>query len=289
MVSSSFQEWESVPTSNLTFLDDGLLPINVDEASEYNPYGSGAEPVNAVIFDEQGAIIQELLGAGQQFSILGWASPFSDVSGTELVGFVSLMNGSLATSRDDFQSTVVHEFGHSLGLDHTQINLQFAGNGISADDVNIPTMYPTDSDDNTVMSELNPDDIAWVSKFYPSSQFDQEYGSITGTLSRSDGSPVFGANVVAVRQDSPLLHVYSCVTGYLDDGTSLFEIPVTPGEYRLQIEPINPRFRRGSSVGPFAESSTSLSFQNPVLVKVFTDNINVTAGNSADAGDLEAD
>lgn len=289
MVEESFDQWESVATSELTFDNEGSLPINVNEASEYIPFDSGQEATNAVIFDEGGIIIQQLLGLGQHSNILGWAAPFQDASGTELVGFVSLMNGFLAVSRDDFQSTVVHEFGHSIGLDHTQINSEFVGNGINADDVNIPTMYPTDSDDNTVMSLLNPDDLAWVSKFYQSSSFALSYGEITGTLVRADGSVVQGANVLAIRQDDPLLEVYSCVSDFLADGTGTFEIPVSPGEYRLRIEPINPQFTGGSSVGPFAENGGDLSFQQPVATKVFTDNIDVDAGDTVDVGSLAAD
>ncbi len=43
----------------------------------------------------------------------------------------------------------VHEFGHFIGLDHCQLNGQYVGDYNTDNDIYVPTMYPTATDDDT--------------------------------------------------------------------------------------------------------------------------------------------
>src|SRR5262249_27921446 len=137
---------------------------------------------SVVIFDNTGEIIKGIYGEGQEQNILGFASP--RLAGTNFSRFIALMNGFLASNEATVRSTMVHEFGHALGLDHTQVNQQFAHNDNVEDDRYVPTMYPTSTDDDSTLVDLNPDDVASISRLYPNAQHAQTYGVIRGRLVR---------------------------------------------------------------------------------------------------------
>jgi hypothetical protein len=133
-----------------------------------------------------------------------------------------------------------------------------------------------------------PDDLAWISRLYPETgsglsqtPFNSAYGTIRGTIFFSDGlTQAQGVNVIARRVndgifsngDEPKRIAFSAVSGYRFTGRpgqsvttnsppsnfgshdtqliGVYEIPVTPGTYTVQVESINPGFASGSSVGP---------------------------------------
>jgi hypothetical protein len=119
--------------------------------------------------------------------VISFAGPCAlNTSGKIVSGFAAL-NGGAGTRLLD--ATMVHEFGHMLGLDHTQLNSGAAG-CLADDNANIPTMFPV------LFPGANPvvpktDDRAWISKLYPNVSFAASYGMITGRVLFSDGiSPV---------------------------------------------------------------------------------------------------
>ncbi|MBI1749905.1 MAG: hypothetical protein HY234_06880 [Acidobacteria bacterium] len=135
---------------------------------------------------------------------------------------------------------------------------------------------------------LAPDDLAWISHLYPETgsgagqtPFNAAYGTIRGAVFFSDGiSQAQGVNVVARRiSDGNALNgdetrriAFSAVSGYRFTGRpgqsvttnsppskfgsrdshliGVYEIPVTPGTYTVQVESVNSGFAFGSSVGP---------------------------------------
>ncbi|MBI3483891.1 MAG: hypothetical protein HY012_01890 [Acidobacteria bacterium] len=141
---------------------------------------------------------------------------------------------------------------------------------------------------------LSPDDLAWISRLYPETSsgpgqtpFNSSYGTIRGTIYFSDGvSQAQGVNVIARRvSDGNALNgdeskriAFSAVSGYRFTGRpgqsvttnsppsnfgsrdpqliGVYEIPVTPGTYTVQVESIHSGFAFGSSVGPVDPSST---------------------------------
>jgi len=192
-------------------------------------------------------------------------------------------------SADQFDEAMTHEIGHFSGLGHSQINLALYQSGVvdacDTDDLaGLPLMFPVEfcqSRKSAGLPILSPDDKAWISKLYPGTSYASSYGTISGFVLFSDGITAFqGANVIARRVDDPSTPedeskriAMSCVSGFLftgnpgqsvsgDNGgnnqlgsrnTALigyYEIPVTPGNYTVEVEAIDPNFTGGSSVGP---------------------------------------
>ena len=184
----------------------------------------------------------------------------------------------------EFDATFIHEFGHFSGLDHSQINVECASAACSADNIaGLPTMFPFLVTDQ--QGTLSIDDIAWISKLYPAaggSGFSATHGTLTGTVFFSDGeSHAQLVNVVARRVDNPgtagvnesRTNAGSGVTGnrfrifngnpinepndqpagpfrnQVPADIGLYEIPLPPGTYMIEVESIDPLFTLGSSVG----------------------------------------
>jgi hypothetical protein len=116
-----------------------------------------------------------------------------------------------------FFTTLVHEFGHTLGLQHTFTSA-------------VMSTYVTSS--VTRAAPLALDDIIGVSLLYPTPDFSAKVGSITGTVTMN-GAPVSMASVVAI---SPGNQAVSTMTN--PDGS--YTLTVLPGAYEVYVHPVPP-------------------------------------------------
>lgn len=116
-----------------------------------------------------------------------------------------------------FYTTMVHEFGHTLGLQHTFTSA-------------VMSTYVTSA--ATKASPLGMDDIMGVSLLYPTADFASLTGAISGAVT-SNGQPVGMASVVAI---SPSNEAVSSMTN--PDGT--YSITVPPGVYEVYVHPVPP-------------------------------------------------
>ena len=251
LVRDAFGRWEAVETSTIGFTDGGTLNVDVD-VTNYMPFFNTPQPAVSVIFDADGEITDDLLGAGSSNNVLGFAAPSFPVNGLYTYG-IAVLNG-LSAERPSLNQTITHELGHLIGLDHTLVNRQNLG--LEAGGF-LPLMYPFSLSGQS--SEPKRDDIAWVSWLYPTLDFQTTFGTISGRVLRRSGFPFPGAHVVAVKlepgpDELPLesrLEVVSSVSDFLLQADGEFEIPgLTPGEYFVFFEPIGPFFTGGSGVGP---------------------------------------
>jgi hypothetical protein len=280
LANTSFLVWEEVPTAVISFNHTAAdtLPVDVNGSNflQYTTLSSvKVDSINPIIFDSDGGITNALFGSGAADFVIGFAWT-EDIDGD---GFYdegeAVMNGKFAQGTqssftyDEWKSTFVHEFGHFIGLDHTQIN------GDCVDDPAltqyVPTMFPTSTVDDVPLGELNPDDIAAVSLIYPHPSFDSTTGSISGSVVRAGGAVVRGANVVAISTGADsMMNRISTVTDYFIQNTGDFTIAgLSPGSYYVRIEPIDPMFTEGSGVGPYSFDDTDISFINPVITEYY--------------------
>lgn len=291
-VQSMFQAWQNVPSASLDIKNAGaILSVpagggstgfsdgDVSTAAELDAVTGACDAgsQSPIVFDADGSIFAEL---GLPSAVIGFASPCRLVNGNITSG-MAVLNGkfidgvSSSTNfelpPDGFDAAFIHEFGHFLGLDHSQINVDcYTNNTCTTESINgLPTMFPVlmTVDQKT----LAPDDIAWIHTFYPNGT--ANYGMITGRIYFNDSlSQAQGVNVIARSVTNPRSIAISVVSGFKFTGNpgqsvtgtntggssfgsrdplliGYYEIPVPAGTYTLEVESVHPDFEAGSSVG----------------------------------------
>jgi hypothetical protein len=173
---------------------------------------------------------------------------------------------------EEFFVTLVHEFGHTLGLQHTLAS-------------SVMSTYNTTA--STKASPLGADDIAGISLLYPSTNYLSTVGSISGTVTLN-GNGVNLASVVALAPNSPAI-----TTLTNPDGT--YQINGIPTgkqglEYYVYVQPLPPPVEGESSPDnifyPHNSNGVFLAPETGFGTKFYTGGssgpqpINVTAGNA---------
>lgn len=257
LVNEALRVWDAVPTAFITF-DTNVGVISGDiNATNYIALGSCFSTRAVIaIFDDDGGIIDLLFGSGQKQVILGFASatcvsiPTATILNARFVlnGFALTLPG---VTQNTMRTVALHESGHTLGLDHTQLNEDLRTSTDPALRATIPVMSPVVVRDRPVPLATTLDDEGYLSFLYPDLPFAQR-GSITGSLFLPDGvTPFQGANVVARKLDDPRVTASANVTGSRFRGNrnpipfgspearfqGFYELhALPPGSYRLEVE-----------------------------------------------------
>lgn len=233
--------WADITDVAITF--DGVTGLvgSVD-SSNYEDFfvDSRTDPgltdgLNPVIFDDDGEIIADLFGTSAKFFVLGFAGPdgFQDNFATivdgqaffncfclagnpEDVGGDCASNGVVFTE-DDLDFTMMHEFGHFLGFDHTQVNQDIAEGSCDTGDSDalvkagvkfvgggdcdaIPSMYPESVDPADQITPMRDDEVIALT-LYGNSTWEDDLCEITGALVDKDGDQLRCADVQAIATD----------------------------------------------------------------------------------------
>ena len=288
LVYDSFGTWSDNDLASLRFVRGSDLPRDFTGASLTSRnlteiLRGELDGMNPIFFDSDGSIVENFYGSGSKQDILGFSSQV--YSGAEIVQAYAVLNGVFVTeqpfglgyTKEEYQSTVVHELGHFCGLDHTMVGRHMALDGYGPNDKFVAVMYPTTTDDETErMNTVWDDEIAYAS-LYPNSNglLTSNYGAIEGVAERlptgqSSLSALKGGNVVARKVDDPLEIVVSCVSDYLKNGDGAYRLPGLPkGEYEVWIEPVSTFFYGSSAVGPYAAVPSDRSFTEPPMPEYY--------------------
>lgn len=275
LVTDSFATWSAVPTASIAFANDGALPVDVTAANVAQFVGVCDDGLSPIVFDSDGTITDALFGAGASNSILGFAGPecgtftppviteaSAVLNGKFIDGIANGGNGEVPL--DTFVGVLVHEFGHYVNLDHSQINLVEAFDGTTANDDTVATMFPF-LVSGTEAQTLTRDDEVSLSMLYPSADFAATTARITGEVRRGDtgaafqGAYVIARNVADLRRDAV---GYTSGTRFVPGTTNpaaagfrgAYElVGLTPdAEYTVEVEAISPLFTGGSGIGPLS-------------------------------------
>ncbi len=159
-------------------------------------------------------------------------------------------NSACPSFSDYFFTTLVHEFGHTLGLQHTFTSAVMSTAVTSA---------------ATKATPLALDDVMGISTLYPTAGFLSSIGSITGTVT-SGGSGVSLASVVAISSSNQAV---SAITN--PDGT--YSISLPPGAYELYVHPLPPPLQievsPGNIVAPKDSGGTPFPFPSTAFQTQF--------------------
>ena len=226
---SAFGVWQEQPSSSIRFND-----LKVTD----QPFVIGIDETNVILFDENNSSGFFPPGTGViAYTLTTYEDETYDgvfdgrIRDTDLVfnGRDYAFSKGLEPDKINLLAVAVHEIGHICGLDHV-----FHQKSNPADDsVDVPTMYPYLDYGDDQAAHLDQDDISGLIELYPENDYvNKHLGSISG-LVQLNGAPVPGVDVIAYRNDYP---VVSAIT--LEDGT--YRIHGVPaGTYRLRADSLS--------------------------------------------------
>jgi hypothetical protein len=239
-VDTSFDEWQNVATSTISFSQGADLPVDVDETN-FMPYLEAAAPdgLSAIVYDETGAIFELLFGPGS--GILGFAGPeWGDLAACTISEGYSFLNGPEFVDPLAARSIMVHEFGHFNNLAHSQTNGGILlGLALGEPETSGPapfdtfgtltipdffaneyleTMYPFFFGSGLGEENLGRDDIMSISRLYPEANYASTTVTVSGSIFSPDGATrLSGINVIARNVADPFNDAVSAVSGDFTD------------------------------------------------------------------------
>src|SRR5262252_610548 len=241
LVANAVKQWSSVPTSSFRAEIAGTIPFDVTGANAGQIIGASNGGGIQVIFDSDGSVLGDFIGVGP--GVLGIATPeFLAGEGSNQIveGWVIIRGEDNYkdfwpdyTPGEPTSGIVTHEFGHAIGLAHTQTNGFYSRNQGNPDfgTVDGPEQagpdqcgkvapYPTMAQIETMYPMIDPfpwsrtynspematvnvaDDMAALSSIYPAANYAKTTGTLKGRVLAKDGaSELTGINVIARRID----------------------------------------------------------------------------------------
>jgi hypothetical protein len=205
-IRAAAQVWNSVETSDLRLAFGGFTAAGIAQTA----------PTLDVLFDEVTPGLVAMAGITMPGESNGTFVP--------ILKSVVIIRPDMAdrpSYTERVFGTLVHEFGHALGLQHTMTS-------------SVMSTYVTRA--TSKAKPLAIDDIAGISVLYPARTLASSTGSIAGRVLLQGGRPVNLASVVAI---SPAGAAISALTN--PDGT--FRIDgMPPMSYQVYVHPLPPPY-----------------------------------------------
>lgn len=288
-----FEKWKNaalpvkggnpVVTVALDFIYEGTVDADItkDNYPDYTNPDFSRETV--IIFDSDGSITQDFFerqGVSEmecglpKNCIAGLGAPLADASTKVVNGGFMILNGRLIDgvntrdnkemAADQFKAVILHEMGHLLNLDHSQVNVEMAESCAARRSYNcpeggaIPTMYPASLSQEQFL--FHRDDVVTLSWLYPAQAFSDNFCTVTGEIKNAEGKGMQGVNVVAKNVNNPIDDARSWVSGVLyKEGTAngtYILAGLNPGEeYEVHYEELLHKYDGGGGFGPLGADS----------------------------------
>ncbi|HMD47449.1 MAG TPA: carboxypeptidase regulatory-like domain-containing protein [Bryobacteraceae bacterium] len=206
--------WNSVQTSALRLSYGGLFtPGRIDNSPSIDVVFSNDVPPGLLAAGAPESVAPPVIGPNGTFVPITRSILLLPNNMTNLPVF-----GATSSYSEAFCVTLVHEFGHTLGLQHTLTSSVMS------------TLVTSTSSRST---PLAADDRAGISVLYPAANYLSSVGSISGRVTMN-GAPVALASVVAISPSTPAI---SALTN--PDGTYAIN-GIPPGQYSVYVHPLPP-------------------------------------------------
>lgn len=257
-ITAATERWSAIPQSAIEFRPvegtslspngaDGFHVVSFQDTPENRDVVGDATAVT-LFFTTQDGIVRD--------SDVYFNPVLTDVDGRSIPFSTDGAEGTY-----DILSILLHELGHSLGLNHTNV--------LGA------TMFQFGREAEVFAATLAPDDIAFAVDVYPAPSGQSGFGRIRGTALLSDGQPIRGGAVAAVNASNGV-----AIGGLTDLTTGAYSILVPPGDYLVYLEPLNGPLR------PANLSLTDAQVTNPFQTTQFAEaeggrGVTVAAGGEA--------
>ena len=204
---NAMASWSSIPTSAVRF-----APLETTTA-----VNDPTDGVNVFVFRDTPEI-RSVIGSAiaiNLYSIL----PGGKIADTDILfSPTRKFSTTMAPGTFDIESIAAHELGHALGANHSGI--------LSA------TMFHATQPGQTSQRRLSVDDALFASTVYPAPG-PSPFGTISGRLTMTDGSPFRGGLVTAI--DVTTGNAIGALSSLLD-GSFSFQVPA--GDYLVSAEPL---------------------------------------------------
>ncbi len=205
------ETWNGVATSEIRLRFGGFAAVGAAQAT----------PGIDVVFDDDmppGLLAQTKPSMPADVGDLTKGPGFVPILRSKLQLRSDLTVKQQASYSEAFFLTIVHEFGHTLGLQHSMVSA---------------TMSTSRTRATTKARPLAPDDIAGISLLYPAAALTATTGSITGHV-LLNGNGVNMASVVALALNGTAIATLANPDGgYRIDG-------IPPGDYYVYTQPLPP-------------------------------------------------
>ncbi len=255
-LSTSFQVWEDVPTSDIAF----------QRGADTNSTGTGADGIFQIFWLEDSTTTSDGLNLDGAFGVTLLRAFTTGARAGEISDVAIVFNGNQfiwatdgRADAADVQEIATHEIGHACGLSHSPIGGS--------------TMFPRTGRGNTQSRTLSVDDQIGVSVIYPTQGFTSSTGTISGNVRDNNTAPIFGAHIGAVDSKGVV------VSGALSQPDGSYSIQgLSPGSYTVYVEPLDPEdpsFFSRTALGPFYSNINTDFLTGPDIP------VNVNAGAAA--------